>query len=146
MQTETKLNIYELFCLTPEEASELLFEELKKKRPDLELIEDILTYTLVDVNVQGKWGYTALMLAAVWGKEKLVEMFLNHPKIDVNLQDEDGMTALILAVSTENEKYIELLLNHPGIDVTLKNHKGFTTWNFANNSIRQKFPKLNPNS
>jgi ankyrin repeat protein len=146
MQTENKLEIYELLVLTPEEASELLFEELKKKRPDLELIEDILTYTLVDVNLQDKWGWTALMLATIMGKEKFIELLLNHPGIDVNLQDYDGWTALMGAAAMEREKCVELLLKHPGIDVTLKNHKGFTAWNFANNSIRQKLPKLNPNS
>ena len=147
MQTETKLNIYELLLLTPKEASELFWEELEKDNPDLELIEDILTYSLaVDVNVQTKGGWTALMHAAVWGKEKLVEMFLNHPQIDVNVQDEKGNTALMFAARGEDERTIELLLNHPGIDVNVQDKWGRTAWSLATDSIRQQFPQLNPNA
>jgi len=178
MQTETKPDIFEIMASTPEEATELLWEELKKKRPDLQLIEDIITYTLVNVNLQNEWGWAALMRAADMGNEKVVELLLKHPGIDVNVQDNDGRTALMLAegktecielllnhpgidVNVQNkwgytalmfvanrgkENPVELLLNHPGIDVNVRDERGRTAWNFANNSIRQKFPKLNPNS
>jgi ankyrin repeat protein len=146
MQTENKLEIYELLVLTSKEATELLLEESKKFNADLRLIEDILTYTLVDVNVQKNDGRTALMEAAYYGKEKVVELLLGYPKIDVNLQSERGHTALIEATIWRREKVIEVLLKHPQIDVSLQNEGGWTAWERASGSIRQKFPQLNPSS
>ena len=112
MQTEKKTDIFDIMASTPEEATKMLREEFWKQTPDFQVIEDILAYS----------------------------------HIDVNLQDRNGRTALMVAAYRRNEKCVELLLNHPGIDVTLKNHKGFTAWDFATDSIRKKFPKLNPNS
>jgi len=96
MQTEMKLNHYELFCLTPEEASELLWEKIKKNKPDLKFIEGIVGWCPIDVNVQNEIGYTALIYGAVMGRDKCVELLLNHPGIDVSIKDEKGNTALDL--------------------------------------------------
>ncbi len=140
MQTETKLNVYELLVLTPEEASEFLLEELENRYPDLQFIEDILAYSPVDVNVQDDEGRTALMFAARWGNEKPVELLLKHPGIKVNMQDEGGWTALMLAAFWEHKKCVELLLNHPKIDVNVRNNDGRTAWAYMNK--RTKFAKL----
>jgi ankyrin repeat protein len=146
MQTKTKPDIFEIMASTPGEATELLWGELNKVIPDLQVIEDILAYTLVDVNVQNEDGMTALILAVSTENEKYIELLLKHPKIDVNLQDNDGWTALILAARWEKEKLVELLLGYPGIDVNVQNNNGWTAWNLATISIRRKFPQLNPNA
>ena len=118
--------------------------EWGKEKP----VELLLNHPGINVNLQGKWCCTALMWAALEGKEKVVELLLNHPGIDVNLKDDEGQTALMLAMGLmAKEKVVELLLNHPGIDVKARNlYKGDTAWSLATDSIRQKFPKLNPNS
>jgi ankyrin repeat protein len=146
MQTENKLEIYELLVLTSEEANKLFSKEFWKERPDLQLIEDILAYISVDVNVQDEDGNTALMNAAYMGKEKCVELLLGYPGIDVNLQDYDGWTALMWAADRGEEKPVELLLNHPGIKVNMEDEGGQTAWDLATDSIRQRFPQLNPRS
>jgi ankyrin repeat protein len=147
MATKTKLNIYELLLLTPEEANKMLWEEIKKNKPDLQFIEDILAYSPVDVNVQNERGYTALILAAEWEKSKCIGLLLDHPKIDVNLPDKVyGLTPLMRAAYYERAWYIEQFLGHPMIDKTIKNRDGKTAWIMASDSIRKKFPKLNPNS
>jgi ankyrin repeat protein len=138
MQNETKLNIYELLLLTPEEANKLFSKEFWKEKPDLELIGDILAYSPVDVNLQDRYGWTALMRAA--NKEEYIELLLNHPGIDVNVQTESGTTALMWAAYNENEKVVELLLNHPGIDITLKNKGGNTALDLIDK--RTKLAKL----
>ena len=146
MQTETKPDIFEILTSTPEEVHKMLIEELKKDEPDLELIDDILTYTLVDVNAQDERGGAALMYAASEGKEKLLELLLSHPGIDVNLQDQEHWTALMKAAFYERENCIKLLLNQPMIDVNVRSVGGWTAWGLTTYSIRQQFPKLNPNS
>jgi ankyrin repeat protein len=147
MQTKTKPDIFEIMASTPEETTELFWEEISEFNSDLQLIEDIFAYTLVDVNVQTGSNWTALMRAAYWGNGKLLELLLSHPKIDVNLQDKGGWTALMYAAYWGKEKSVELLLGYPGIDVNVQNqYNGKTAWDYATDSIRQKFPKLNPNS
>jgi ankyrin repeat protein len=146
MQTKTKPDIFEIMASTPGEATELLWGELNKVIPDLQVIEDILAYTLVDVNVQNEDGMTALILAVSTENEKYIEPLLNHPGIKVNLQDKWGNTALRYAAEWGREKVVELLLKHPGINVNLRDERGWTAWNLATISIRRKFPQLNPNS
>jgi ankyrin repeat protein len=118
--------------------------EWGKEKP----VELLLNHPGINVNLQGKWRCTALMRAVAEGREKCVELLLNHPGINVNLRNENDKTALMLAMGLRaKEKVVELLLNHPGIDVKARNlYKGDTAWSLATDSIRQKFPKLNPNS
>ena len=77
---------------------------------------------------------------------QFIEDILAYSPIDVNVQNEWGWTALMLAADEGNEKCVELLLKHPGIVVNLQDEDGDTAWDLATNSIRQKFPQLNPNS
>jgi ankyrin repeat protein len=105
---EKKLEIYEYMVLTPEEATELFWEELEKDNPDLQVIEDILAYSPIDVNMQDRYGWTALIEAMYRRNEKCVELLLNHPGIDVNLQDEDGDTAWDLATHSIRQKFPQL--------------------------------------
>jgi len=119
-------SVYELITMSPYKVIDLFMSEIKKEYPDLELIRDILEYSVVDVNGKDKDGTTALMWAVFWGHKKPVELLLNHPGIDVNVQNESGMTALMLASDLGHEKFIELLLKHPGIDVNLQDENGQT--------------------
>jgi serine/threonine-protein phosphatase 6 regulatory ankyrin repeat subunit B len=147
MQTEKKTDIFDIMASTPEEATKLFWVEFWKQTPDLQVIEDILAYSHIDVNLQDELGWSALMVASDRGNEKCVELLLKHPMIDVNLQRKGGYMALMYAVSWGNEKVIELLLNHPKIVVNVQDEYGRTAWDFVNNSsIRQQFPQLNPNA
>ena len=105
MQTKTKPDIFEIMVLTPEEATKMLWEELEKDNPDLELIKDILAYSPVDVKVRDYWDLTALIVAAKDGKEKCVELLLNHPGIDVNVQNKYGERAWNLATHSIRQKF-----------------------------------------
>jgi ankyrin repeat protein len=90
------------------QAIELLIEEIKKEDPDLELIKDILEYSVVDVNGKYSGGKTALMFAASSGKAKSVELLLKHPKINVNVQTKIGRTAWDMASGYIRQKFPQL--------------------------------------
>jgi ankyrin repeat protein len=63
-----------------------------------------------DVNKQTKWGETALMHAARYGKEDAVKVLLDN-KADPNIQTSEGRnTALILAIYFANPDIVRLLL------------------------------------
>jgi ankyrin repeat protein len=128
MATKTKLNIFKIMGLTPEEATKMLWGELKRERPDLQFIKDIIVYSPMSINcnVQNELGRTALMHAARFESEKSVELLLSYGGIDVNRQDKWGRTALMLAARYGKEKSIGLLLKHPKIDVNVQNEDGET--------------------
>jgi ankyrin repeat protein len=105
---EHSYSVYDLILMDAEQSRTLLLNEIKKKDPDLELVKDILAYSVVDVNSKDSFGYTALMQAAYWGKEKCVELLLNHPGIDRTLKNKDGDTAWDLAYSNIIQKFPQL--------------------------------------
>jgi len=125
---EKKLNMYEIMILTPEEAEMMFFTEIHKKTPDLQLIEDILDYNSINVNLKDGLGNTLLRWAlgdVDKNKENLLEIFLRHPAIDVNLKCH-GTTPLMYAMRSGSPKSVKLLLGHPKIDVNFQNKDGRT--------------------
>jgi ankyrin repeat protein len=119
-------SVYELITMSPHQVHELFLKEIKKRNPDLELIRDILDYSVLDVNTKDSDGYTALFIAVSRRNYKVIELLLNHLKIDVNVKSKGGETALILGVKNGYDRCIELLLNHPGINVNVKSKGGET--------------------
>lgn len=79
-----------------------------------------------DINVQDKFGSTALMWAASLGHENIVKLLLNDRTIGVNAQDVDGQTALIVAARRGHINIVKLLLSHPDIDVNVQNKKDYS--------------------
>ena len=75
----------------------------------------------VDIDVQNKGGWTALMLASRNGKKKVVQKLLDQGA-NVNLQNNDGQTALIVA-SVHNHVNVveELLLRHVQLGLIWEN-------------------------
>jgi len=106
---KTDIIPYELMLLTQEEATKLLLEEAKKETPDLQVVEDILAYSPIDVNIKDEWNDTPLMIVAGSKNVKCLKLLLKHPKIDVNVQD-DGTTALVSAIGSLDYVSVKLLL------------------------------------
>jgi ankyrin repeat protein len=105
---EHNYSVYDLITMDVNQVFDLLKREMSKGNPDLELIKDILAYTVVDINSKDSNGWTALMLAADWGKGWVVELLLNHPGIDRTLKNKDGDTAWDLAYSNIIQKFPQL--------------------------------------
>ncbi|MBK4738848.1 ankyrin repeat domain-containing protein [Noviherbaspirillum pedocola] len=51
-----------------------------------------------DLEIRGKAGHTALMLATHQGETRIVELLLNRQAINVNVRNTDGNTPLLLAL------------------------------------------------
>jgi hypothetical protein len=102
----------------------------------------------VDINLQGKYGSTALSFAVDTGdldftkeNREIVELLLGRDDVDINLQDDDGWTALMYAADNtiirsrddqgmviikKNIGPVELLLGQDGVDLNLQNNDGDT--------------------
>jgi len=76
-----------------------------------------------DINVQGVYGRTALMLSIISFHHKVTLLLLSQKNIKINLCDKKGMTALHHACKNSNMCAISLLLSF-GADVTIKNNEG----------------------
>ena len=116
---EQEYSIYDIIIMTPEIAGKVLFDEYMKESPDMELIQNILELSPVDVNVQKNDGFTALMLASLNGHTEIVQMLLERPEILVNLQNEDGETALIVASDLGRTEIANLIKSHRNFKETL---------------------------
>jgi len=143
---EHSYSVYDLITMGAVEAQTLLMKEIDNDVSDLELIRDILDYSVIDINQSDSLGWIPLIYAVLLDKKDVIELLFKHPNINVNVQDIAGSTPLTHAVRKGSERMIELLLKHPDIDLNLRDRWGNTAWYLATDSIRQKFPQLNPNS
>ena len=100
-----------------------LFEQERRRR--------LLKHRDVDVSIQNDRIYTALMLAATEGHEKVVDRLLEDSKIDVNLQNEYGKMALMLAANRGHEKDVDRLLQDSEVSVNLQDSGGYTALMWA---------------
>ena len=66
-----------------------------------DIVEKILKKK-VDINFQGKYGYTSLIISAKNNYPKIVKLLLNSKDIDINICDKDGYTAFDWALSNNN--------------------------------------------
>ncbi len=106
---EDRPSVYELVAMSERDVIKLLEVELMKANPNLDLIEDIISYTSIDINYQDEDGWTPLMLSMFsMASKKLVEFFLRQPNINIKLKDKRGQTAWNLASYTIKEEFPEL--------------------------------------
>ena len=108
-------------CPKHDRTSELIMES---QIGDLETVSWILN-CVTDVNVKGEYGYTALIVASLYGHTKIVKILLKKGRADVNATDNDGKTALIWASIHARTEIVKILLN-AGADVNATQNNGDT--------------------
>ena len=99
----------EYICLKTPGIEEILFETIQKI-VEMKLVKiAILVKSIININIRGNGGYTALIFAARHGNTKTVEILLDYGA-DANIQTDRGETALIWATSRDHLEIISLLL------------------------------------
>lgn len=101
--------------MTKNNVSKILLTKYVEK--DMKYIK-LLLESGADVNIQNKYGATALIRASVWGKTGVVSILLESGA-DVDIQENDGNTALMSAAYDGQSKIVSLLLES-GADVNIQ--------------------------
>lgn len=85
--------------------TQLFFEAIEKG--DYATVE-ICLGDGIDLAIRNNMGWTALMVAVMFGKKEVVRLLLKKG-IDVNVQSFSGLTALKMAEYSKNEEIARLL-------------------------------------
>jgi uncharacterized protein len=93
-----------------------------------------------DVNTKSDDGYTALMLAAGWGRSDLVRL-LPQSGADVNAENNLGMTPLMNASLWGHKEVVSVLLDG-GADVRVQSKEGWTAIRLASSKKHHEIVKL----
>ena len=130
----------ELSKLSKEELNDKLF--YASLNGDYSVVEFLIKHNLVNINVQGNYGDTALINASANGHIDIVELLIKLGA-DVNIKDRYGDTALFYAVMHKYNDLCELLLKS-GAKVNIKDKDGTTPKSLAlNNGFDELFNLLN---
>ena len=91
----------------------------------IEMVRDILDRN-PDINAVDKFGYTALMVCAMFGYpgiDLVIREILEH-KPDIDAINKDGKTALMVAIDYDSYTATRIILEHPlNIDVVNEKHE-----------------------
>ena len=82
-----------------------------------EIVEILLKYPDINVNIRGDHGYTPLICACDSASIRMIRLLLSHKDLDVNLKTNYGFSALWNASFKNRPDVVKLLLNVPGINV-----------------------------
>lgn len=95
------------------------------------LLTEFLCVPDIDINIQSRRGWTALLVAVEHGNVDAVRVLISAPSVDVNRQNRWGESPLILALIRANLSIAQMLLASPSIDVNLRDKLGRTALYFA---------------
>lgn len=90
---------------------------------DIQMLDVLLACALVDVNMAGNNGDTALAVA-VRGCPEAMRTLLATPNVDVNAASDTGWTALHRAAQLGICESVQILLSSPNIDVNALTNDG----------------------
>lgn len=100
---------------------------------DHELV-NVLTMNGADVNIQDRFGFTALMNSTLpEGEFAVVARLLINNDADVNIQNNNGKTALMLSVESNDIAMIRLLLEN-NADINILDNNGESALDYMRNS------------
>lgn len=104
-------SIFDIIAMSPENASEVLDYEIKKRKPNIELIKNIVEFSPVDINWKDNQGWTFLKRACWLGHREVVTLLLEHSSINIHAKDYVGFTALDAASYKDYYDIMHLIEN-----------------------------------
>ena len=93
-----------------------------------------------DINIQDKFGETALMRAAAWGHTGVMELLI-RAGAEIDRPNKYGWTALMVAAAWGHTGVMELLIR-AGADPGIKNNEGRTAIDLLKECHPQTYERL----
>ena len=122
---------FDVIGMSIEESSNILLDCISTPNYDKDLVENILRYAPLNLNLKYETGVPLLVLASFYASPDILELIIEHPSTDVNacvdkivVNGQDmrlWFCPLAVASSTNKEKVVDLLLKHPKINVNIQN-------------------------
>ena len=109
---------------------------------DIEVVEEILSNEMVNINGRDFVGGTPLTWAVRFGHLNIVRRILQHPEVDINASDYDGDTPLICAVVGGYLDIVRTLLKVHALQFGRCNNDGATALHYASGVNRVSILKL----
>jgi serine/threonine-protein phosphatase 6 regulatory ankyrin repeat subunit B len=109
-----------------------------------DIVKLFITYENLDINMQDKKGYTALIYSIINDKYNIdiIKILLEHKNIDINIQDLNGNSALYHAIVNRVNDVVLLLLQHPDININVINNIDELISKYCNKENINIFNKL----
>ncbi len=121
---------YELMIIPPNKKAEMIIEEIKKSKPNLNLIQDLITLGAnLDWQDEENYGRTPLHWAAKNGIVEIVRMLIGA-KADLNVKDNRGCTPLHWAAEQGRVEVTRMLID-AGADLNVKDKVDGAPLHFA---------------
>ena len=131
---------YELMMIPPNKKAEMIMDEIRKDKPNLNLVRDLITLG-ADLDWQDKFGNTALHRCVNSNHPDIARMLIDAGA-DVNMQDDKrGQTALHECVNSNHLDIARMLID-AGADVNIQDRGGSTALHRCAEQNRPEIVKM----
>ncbi len=132
---------YELMIIPPNKKAELIMWEIRKDKPNLNLVSDLIVLGAnLEWQNEDNSGWTPLHWAAVNRNEEITRMLIDA-NADVNVQDEYGDTPLHYATGNGRIKIARMLID-AGADLNVQDKWDRTALHLAAGNGRVKIARM----
>jgi ankyrin repeat protein len=123
---------YELMMIPPNKKAEMIVGEIKKSKPNLNLVSDLITLG-ANVNWQDEENYnsTPLHVVSIFGSVEIARMLIDAGA-DLNVQDKDGWTPLHDSARFGIVEIVRMLID-AGANKDIQNNAGKLPYELATN-------------
>ncbi len=116
---------YELMIIPPNKKAEMIVGEIKKNKPNLNLVSDLIVLGAnLDWQDEDDWNRTPLQWAASLGRVEIARMLIDA-KADLNVKDEWDWTPLHVAAMDGYVKIVRMLID-AGANVNVQDNGDWT--------------------
>ena len=119
---------YELMIIPPNKKGEMLMKEIKKDKPNLNLVSDLIVLG-TNVDWQDDYGRTALHYCGQYDHLEIAKMLIDAGA-DVNIQHSRGWTPLHIFTFYNHSRIVRMLLD-AGADKTISDNEGRLPYELA---------------
>ena len=130
---------YELMIIPPNKKGEMLMKEIKKDKPNLNLVSDLIVLG-ANLDWQDDYGRTALHYCGQYDHLDIAKVLIDAGA-DVNIQQNDDSTALHWCAYHNHPEIAKMLID-AGADVNIQDGGGWTALHWCAYKNRPEIARM----